>query len=87
MMTNPSVFNAKPTMAWAAVATQASPRPWIHNGAIYSRRPEACRRIGEAWMYAKDRTWRDGWRRAYRAGWRVVKVTVSIAPNQGARVT
>jgi len=64
--------------AWAAVATQGSPRPFLHGGSVKMRREDVLRRIGGSWSKEGDASWRNGWRRAYRAGWRVVKVRVSV---------
>lgn len=63
--------------AWAAFHPDGIPRPFIHSGAIGSRRRDVHEKIGSA--YQRDgETIMQGWRRAYRFGWRAVRVTVIL---------
>lgn len=61
--------------AWAAVAPHGHPTPYICTGAVRRSRSEAAHEIGAVW--ADDP--RVGWKRAYRRGYRVIRVRVSAA--------
>lgn len=64
-------------IAWAALCVQGNPRAFLHEGAIRSLRREVQKYIGEAWAQIGE-TSQTGWRRAYRAGWRAVRVRVYL---------
>jgi len=71
---NPSARNMRP-IAWAAWCTFGTPVPFIHEGSVRTHRYDVQKYIGEG--RASDyETWERGWKRAYRAGWRAVKVRV-----------
>ena len=62
-------------MAWAAYCTFGSPRPYIHAGAVRGKREYVMQKMGK--VYArKDETAKQGWRRAYSAGWRIISVRI-----------
>lgn len=67
----------KPERAWAAVALHGNPRPFIHNGSVRSSRADAQEFIGSAWK-REGETIAQGWKRAYRRGWRAVRVVVEV---------
>jgi hypothetical protein len=69
----------RPEVAWACFCTNGSPYPFIHNNTVRSMREDSQKYLGEAWAHSGE-TWQQGWRRAYRRGWRCIKVTVS-APS------
>lgn len=60
---------------WACVATHGKPHPFINQNTVRPFRSEAQECIGQAWM-RRDETPEQGWRRAYRAGWRAVRVEI-----------
>lgn len=65
------------TFAWAAIAPDwASPPNFIHEGSVRLTRQEALEYIGSAWVRPGSNDWRDGWRRAYRRGWRCERVVI-----------
>lgn len=69
-MTNPFYFG------WAAVAPDwGSPPNFIHIDSVSYRRADAQAEIGEAWA-RDDETPTQGWKRAYRQGWRCRRVAV-----------
>ncbi len=78
-MTTPTEIRSEP--AWACFATDGRPYPFIHSNSVSDTREDAQMYMGGTWVH-DDETWQQGWRRAYRHGWRCVKVTVSAgAPH------
>lgn len=71
-MSNPFYF------AWACVAPHwASPPYFIYTNTVRDRREDAQACIGAA--HARDgETPRQGWKRAYRRGWRCRRVAVRL---------
>ncbi len=65
--------------AWAAFCPFGSPRPFIHVGSVRRTRKEVHECIGAGWARAGDVP-AQGWKRAYRAGWRAVRVFIDVAP-------
>lgn len=65
--------------AWAAFCTFGSPRPFIHTGAVNSTRREVQECIGKDFARSGENP-AQGWKRAYRAGWRAIRVTIDVAP-------
>lgn len=72
-MTNP----IEPVTAWAAVCTTGSPRPFIHADTVHDLAADARGVIGSAWRRFGE-TRQQGWKRAYRKGWRVVRVEIRV---------
>ena len=61
--------------AWACVALHGCPEPFIHSGTVRSLRADSQECLGNA--YARENeTLRQGWKRAYRDGWRCQRVIV-----------
>ena len=60
---------------WAAFATDGYPRPYILVQTCASTRKDVCKYVGEAWAKPGE-TWRQGWKRAYRNGFRAIRVVV-----------
>jgi hypothetical protein len=69
------------TTAWACMCLHGYPHPFIHDASIRSARAEAQSILGEAWAH-DDETARQGWKRAYKAGWRCIRVEVSALSSQ-----
>jgi hypothetical protein len=69
----------EPVYGWAAFHPGGMPEPFIHSGAVRSYAREVRDYIGEAWRRHSGETHAQGWRRAYRAGWRVIRVQISPA--------
>lgn len=67
----------EPAYGWAVVAPGCG-RPEIEAGSVRSRRVEAQDYIG-AIFRRRDEPVRVGWRRAYRIGWRCIRVRISPA--------
>lgn len=68
-------------VAWAAFATHGSPRPFIHVHSVGPYREGVQRYVGK--VHAREgETWRQGWRRAYRKGWRAIRVLVDTDSNE-----
>jgi hypothetical protein len=67
----------KPEKAWACVCPYGSPRPFIHVGTLEPTRADAMENVGAAWARTGE-TPREGWKRAYKAGWRTSRVVVSV---------
>ena len=63
-------------LAWACVATQYSDKPWLNEYSVRARRADSQERLGNAWR-KEGETIQQGWRRAYRKGWRCIRVKVS----------
>lgn len=68
----------KPEFAWAAIALQGIPRPFLLNSSVRATRAEVQEFIGSVWSYEGE-TIQQGWRRAYRRGWRAVRVVVEVS--------
>lgn len=64
--------------AWACACIAGMPHPFIHENSIRSSRADAQSCLGRAWM-REGETLRQGWKRAYRNGWRCIRVRVSPA--------
>lgn len=62
--------------AWACVSPDWSGR-WIHDGTVRERRKESQETIGSAWA-RQGETKMQGWKRAYRSGWRCVRVSLEV---------
>lgn len=62
-----------PTWGWACAFPETD---FIHEGTVRRVRAEAIERIGHAWA-RDDETPQQGWRRAYRKGWRCIRVTIT----------
>ncbi|ASW06255.1 hypothetical protein [Rhizobium sp. 11515TR] len=60
---------------WAAFATDGYPQPYILVHSCRRTRQEVCEYMGESWAIDGE-TWRKGWKRAYRNGFRVIRVVV-----------
>jgi len=72
-MSNPFYF------AWACIAPGwTSPPHYIHTGTVRDRREDAQAEIGEVWALDGE-TPRQGWKRAYRRGWRCCRVAVRLS--------
>lgn len=64
---------------WACVAPDwATPPNFIHVGSVRHSRELAQEHIGKSWA-KEGETPRQGWKRAYRAGWRCRRVAVKLA--------
>jgi hypothetical protein len=64
------------TAAWAAQAPDwASPPRYLSPNTVRRTRADAQAASGEVWAESGE-TPAEGWKRAYRAGWRVVRVRV-----------
>lgn len=69
---------------WACVAPNwGSPPNFIHTNSVRARREDAQAEIGEAWA-REGETPRQGWKRAYRIGWRCRRVAVRLAGGSNA---
>lgn len=77
-------MDVEPEFAWACVATHGNPRPFIHSNAVRATRVDAQAYIGQAWA-REDETERQGWKRAYRRGWRCVRVVVRVWGDHDGR--
>lgn len=69
---------------WAAFCTDGSPRPFINPNSIRGSRREAQEYIGKAWARPGE-TPMQAWKRAYRNGWRAVRVVVDLAAWEARR--
>lgn len=75
-MSNPIYF------AWACVAPDwASPPYFIHTGTVRERREDAQAEFGRGWALEGE-TPRQGWKRAYRKGWRCRRVAVRLCGRE-----
>lgn len=72
----PPLNTVRDELAWGALAINGSPYPFIHTGSIRSLRAETQAYIGETWRRPGE-TIEQGWKRAYRFGWRCIRVQVS----------
>ncbi len=63
---------------WAAFYANGNLRPFISIHSVRARRADVYEYIGKGWTFSGE-TPRQGWRRAYRNGWRCVRVSVDIA--------
>lgn len=72
----------RPEAAWACFCPFGRPYPFIHENSVRSTRADAQEYLGTT-RAQDDETWRQGWRRAYRSGWRCIKVTVSAGAPHG----
>lgn len=75
-MRMPPLCDVKTEICWAAFCIDGCPRPFIHSGAVFAQRAAVQEYIGDAWRQ-EDETTAQGWKRAYRNGWRAIKVEVS----------
>lgn len=64
--------------AWACACTDGSPHPFIHENSVRTNRRDAQACLGEAWRHEGE-TVEQGWKRAYRRGWRCIRVLISPA--------
>lgn len=69
-------MDIRPEYAWAAFATEGSPYPFIHAGAVRSIAAGCRAYIGEAWAHEGE-TVQQGWKRARRNGWRIIRVKIT----------
>lgn len=67
-------------ICWAAYCSHGNPGPFVSEYTIRARREDVQKEIAES-NCLKGEGWRAGWRRAYREGWRAIKVRV--APVNG----
>lgn len=66
------------TTAWAAIAPEwATPPRFIHDGLIRNRRDQIVDAMGAAWRRDNESV-RQGWKRAYRHGWRIKRVRITL---------
>lgn len=68
-----------PERAWAALCTLGMPGPFISPYSVRAIRQDVHEYIGSFHRLSESDTWREGWRRAYREGWRAVRVRVTLA--------
>ena len=68
-------MTVRPEKAYACLCTFGIPRPFIHTTRVSWHAHEARAYIGVAWARAGE-TVQQGWRRAYKAGWRLIRVEV-----------
>ena len=66
----------KHPVVWAAYCSHGRPYPFINEYSIHPRRLDVITDIGNGNRMGSE-DWRGGWRRAYREGWRAVKVRVA----------
>ena len=71
-MRTPQPYDAD--VCWAVKATHGQPHPFIYASVTGRRREDVQRQWGKLFFRDGDITWRDGWRRAYREGWRAIRV-------------
>jgi hypothetical protein len=72
-MSNPFYFG------WACVSPDdASPPNFILTNSVRNDRSSSQAYLGEAWAH-EDETPHQGWRRAYRWGWRCKRVAIRLA--------
>jgi len=69
----------KPLRAFAAAIT--GPRGWISVSEIHMSATEVRISIGTLYAEGIGEKWRDGWKKAKTAGWRVIPVIVSPEPS------
>lgn len=69
----------QPEWAWAALCIQGKPRPFINPYSVRVYRQDVHEHIGGYHRLREGETWREGWKRAYREGWRAVRVRVTLA--------
>lgn len=73
---------APPETAWAGFCTDGHPYPFINIYSVRATRREAQAHIGNAWR-REGETVEQGWKRAYRNGWRAIRVEVRpVRPAQ-----
>ena len=63
---------------WAAFCTNGIRKPFIHVNSVRYTRKEVLRYMGKSWARDGERPW-QGWKRAYRNGWRCVRVSIDLA--------
>jgi hypothetical protein len=68
----------EPEFCWAAFCTFGVPRPFILPSGVRSHAALVREHLGEVWAQDGE-TPSQGWRRAYRAGWRVIRVKVEAS--------
>ena len=64
--------------AWAAAWSNGSPRPFIIPSSIRDTKSAVVEHMGQLWA-RQDETERQGWKRAYRKGCRIVRVRIQHA--------
>lgn len=69
-------MSPQPEKAWAAFCTTGSPRPFIYTDLVRDRQDPIRMHLGKAHSKPSDWDYRQGWRRAYRKGWRIIRVEV-----------
>ncbi len=74
-MTDPIKY--QPEKAWACVWPNGSPKPFIIVHSTWPSRLWSQSVVGQEWAHIGE-TERQGWKRAYRAGCRCVRVTVTV---------
>lgn len=71
----------RPELAWAAVCFVGQPRPFIHEDTTRTSVADTRQCIGK--HYAREgETWQQGWRRAFRCGWRCRRVLVTLTEQK-----
>lgn len=73
---NTPLIEIRDETAWAACTLDGYPCNFINTGSVRATRTEAQAYIGDAWRLEHE-TIAQGWKRAYRSGWRCIKVKVS----------
>lgn len=71
----------KPVFAWGALALHGNPYPFILTGSVKPTREDTQRYMADAWALPAHTIWQQGWKRAYRKGWRAVRVKIEPAFN------
>jgi hypothetical protein len=72
----PPLCDVKTEICWAAFCTDGYPGPFINNGSVRATRVAVQEYIGDNWRLEGE-TPQQGWKRAYRNGWRAIKVEVN----------
>lgn len=62
---------------YAAFAEHGTPSPFLHVDSVKAHARDVREYMGAAWAHDEE-TPRQGWKRAYRAGWRVAPVIVRL---------
>lgn len=68
----------QPEKAWAAFCTTGTPRPFIYADLVRDRQDPIRQYLGNAHAKPSDLDYMQGWRRAYRKGWRIIRVEVRV---------
>jgi hypothetical protein len=71
--------DVKPVFGWGALALHGDPYPFLLASSVKATRQETQRHMASAWSIEGDTYWQQGWKRAYRKGWRTVRVKIEPA--------